>query len=319
MNLSGAKPRAHGSIASGVNVTATSAGQVLPFSSLFGGNDADGDALTYYLYDSNTAANSGHFVVNGKEVPAQTIYQVTAAQLAQTTFVAGANGVSDDIYVQTYDGKVYSGWNTHLNLSVPGLAQNHAPTVSTPSGVNVTATSTGQVFQFSSLFTGNDADGDALTYYLYDSNTAANSGHFVVNGAIVPAQTIYQVTAAQLAQTTFVAGANGVIDDIYVQTYDGKAYSGWNTHVNLSAPAAAAAQNMAPTMPDVTDGSLVFPAQVTDIAGSVSARSAASDDVTLYSFSSVNGGAEPSSSPTNVNPGGQCLGLRAASRPARSV
>ena len=67
-----------------------------------------------------------------------------------------------------------------------------------------------QSFQFSSLFTGNDADGNALTYYLYDSNTAANSGHFVVNGKEVPAQTIYKVTAAQLAQTTFVAGANGV-------------------------------------------------------------------------------------------------------------
>jgi hypothetical protein len=99
---------------------------------------------------------------------------------------------------------------------------NAAPTVSTPSGTSVTASSAGQVFQFSSLFVGNDADNDVLTYYLYDSNTAANSGHFVVNGNIVPAQTIYQVSGAELAQTTFVAGASGVTDDIYVQAFDGR-------------------------------------------------------------------------------------------------
>jgi Ca2+-binding RTX toxin-like protein len=232
---------------SGVNVTASSAGQVFQFSSLFTGSDAENDPLTYYLYDSNAAANSGHFVVNGTVVAANTIYQVTAAQLAQTTFVAGANGITDDLYVEAFDGKVYSGWNTHVNLSVAPAA-NTAPTVSTPSGTSVTASSAGQVFQFSSLFVGSDAENDALTYYLYDSNTAANSGHFVVNGNVVPAQTIYQVTAAQLAQTTFVAGADGVTDDIYVEAFDGKVYSGWNTHVNLSVPAAASGQNTAPTV-----------------------------------------------------------------------
>jgi Ca2+-binding RTX toxin-like protein len=230
---------------SGVNVAASSAGQVFQLSSLFAASDAQNDPLIYYVYDSNAAANSGHFEVNGTIVAAQTIYQVTAAQLAQTTFVAGANGVTDAIYVQAFDGKAYSGWDTYVNLNV--AAPNTAPTVSTPSGTSVTASSSGQVLQFSSLFAGSDAENDALTYYLYDSNTAANSGHFVVNGSIVPAQTIYQVTAAQLAQTTFVAGANGVTDAIYVQAFDGKAYSGWNTYVNVSVPASVA-QNTAPTV-----------------------------------------------------------------------
>ena len=134
------------------------------------------------------------------------------------------------IYVQAYDGHSYSGWNTYVDLSVAGA--NAAPTVNTPAGVNVAASS-GQSFQFSTLFSGSDAENDTLTYYLYDSNTAANSGHFVVNGNIVPAQTIYEVTAAQLAQTSFVAGASGTADDIYVQAFDGHTYSGWNTSVHL--------------------------------------------------------------------------------------
>ena len=153
---------------SGANVTASSAGQSFQFSSLFAASDADNDPLTYYLYDCNTAANSGHWVVNGTIVPAQTIYQVTAAQLAQTTFVAGAAGTSDDIYVQAYDGQPIPAGTRHVNLSVP--ARTRAPTVSTPSGANVTASSAGQSFQFSSLFAGSDAEGDALTYYLYDAN-----------------------------------------------------------------------------------------------------------------------------------------------------
>jgi hypothetical protein len=159
------------------------------------------------------------------------MYQVSAAQLAQATFVAGATGSSDDIYVEAFDGQLYSGWNTHVNVAV-GAAQNTAPTVSTPAGTNLAATS-GQSFQVSSLFTGSDADHDTLTYYLYDANTAANSGHFVVNGNAVPAQTIYGVTAAQLAQTTFVAGASGTSDDIYVEAYDGHQYSGWNSQVHI--------------------------------------------------------------------------------------
>ena len=209
-------------------------------SSLFSATDAENDTLTYYLYDSNTAANSGHFVINGNIVPAQTIYQLSAAQLAQTTFVAGAAGISDKIYVQAYDGHSYSGWNTYVNLNVAGT--NAAPTVTTPAGANVNASSAAQVFQLSSLFAGSDAEDDALTYYLYDDNPAG--GHFVVDGNIVPARTVYQLSATQLAQTIFVAGAAGTSDKIYVQAYDGHSYSGWNTYVNLSV----AGTNTAPTV-----------------------------------------------------------------------
>ena len=87
--------------------------------------------------------------------------------------------------------------------------------------------------QLSALFSGRDLDGDTLSYYVYNSNTAANSGHVVVGGNMVPAQTITAMTAAQLAQATFVAGAAGTYDDILVQAFDGKAYSGWNSSVHV--------------------------------------------------------------------------------------
>ena len=266
------------SLPAGANVSATQA-QTLQVSNLFSGSDVDGDTLTYYLYDSNVAADSGHFVVGGATVPAQTIYALTAAQLAQATFVAGAAGTSDSIYVQAFDGVAYSGWNASVNVAVPA---NHAPIVNMPAGANVTATAA-QTLQVSSLFSGSDADGDALTYYLYDSNSAANSGHFVVNGVTVPAQAIYALSAAQFAQATFVAGAAGIADDILVQAFDGKAYSGWNSSVHV---AAAASVNHAPTIGVLQANVTTTTTQPTNFANLFMPSDPDNDPLTFYVYDS---------------------------------
>jgi hypothetical protein len=217
------------------NVSA-SAGQSFSASSLFSASDADGDTLSYYIYDATTAANSGHFVVNGTVVPAGNPYAVTAAQLAQTTFVAGAAGTSDDLYAIAFDGHAYSNNGILSEFHVNVAGPNHAPILTVPSS-NVSA-SAGQSFSASSLFSASDADGDALSYYIYDATTVANSGHFMVNGTVVPAGNPYAVTAAQLAQTTFVAGAAGTSDDLYAIAFDGQAYSGNGVlsefHVNVT-------------------------------------------------------------------------------------
>jgi hypothetical protein len=203
-----------------------SAGQTLQLASLFSGSDLDGDALSYYVYDANAAGNSGHFVVGGNTVAAQTITPMSAAQLATATFVAGAAGTSE-----AFDGVNYSGWNSSVHVTVAGAA-NHAPTVSLLAGSS-SHPSAGQSLQLSSLFSGSDVDGNALSYFVYDSNSAANSGHFVVGGNTVAAQTITPMSAAQLATATFVAGAAGTADDIYVEAFDGQLYSGWNSSVHV--------------------------------------------------------------------------------------
>jgi Peptidase M10 serralysin C terminal/Cadherin domain/RTX calcium-binding nonapeptide repeat (4 copies)/Matrixin len=201
------------------------AGQSLQAASLFSATDADHDALTYYFEDTSAAANSGHFVVNGTVMPAGTSFGLTAAQLAQTVFVAGAAGTSDDLFVQVTDGQAVSTLGEfHVNVV------NHAP-VLTVADVSANA---GQSLQAASLFSATDADNDALTYYFEDTSDAANSGHFVVNGTVVAAYTSFSLTAAQLAQTTFVAGAAGTSDDLFVQVSDGKAVSSLGEfHVNV--------------------------------------------------------------------------------------
>jgi RTX calcium-binding nonapeptide repeat (4 copies) len=223
------------------SVTA-SAGQTFSMANLFTATDADGDAIKYYFQDGGLAANSGHFVVNGSVIANGTAFSLTAAQLAQTTFVAGAAGTSDDLYVQLSDGTDVSSLG-FIHLSVP----NHAPVLTI--SPNVTANA-GQTLSMASLFTATDADGDAIKYYFHDNGLAANSGHFVVNGLVIADGTDFSLTAAQLAQASFVAGAQGTSDDLYVQLSDGKADSSLSV-VHVSVPT-----NRAPvltiTSPNVT-------------------------------------------------------------------
>jgi hypothetical protein len=71
-----------------------------------------------------------------------------------------------------------------------------------------------------------------LTYYFFDNTT--NSGHFEVNGAVKPGGVAFSLTAAQLAQTVFVAGPAGSSDDLNVQVSDGHAVSAvGDFHINV--------------------------------------------------------------------------------------
>ncbi len=90
------------------NVAAT-AGQTMAASSLFSASDLDGDVLTYFLYDATPAASSGHWVVNGNTLAAQTVVALSANDVARTSFVAGAGGSNDDLSEMVYDGHAYSG------------------------------------------------------------------------------------------------------------------------------------------------------------------------------------------------------------------
>ena len=207
-------------------------GQVLSASSLFSASDGDGDSLLYFFYGNSADPASGHFTVNGVVQAANTTFAVTAAQLGSTTFTAGQ--LPDDLFVNVWDGAAYSG-PKEFHVNVPA---NQAPTVMAPDF----SASKGQVVNASDLFSANDANGDPLLYFFYDNSAAATSGHFTVNGVVQAAGTTFAVSAVQLAQTTFTAGTAGA-DDLFVNAWDGSAYSGPKEfHVNVvnNAPTVTA-------------------------------------------------------------------------------
>ena len=204
----------HAPVVMASDVTATR-GQIIAASALFTATDADGDTLLYGLRDNSADPNSGHFTVNGVVQAANQTFVLTAAQLAQTTFTAGTSS-SDDLIVNVYDGSAFSEVKA-FRVNVP---PNHAPTVTAP---DFSATR-GQVINASSLFTAFDADNDTLLYGLRDNSADPNSGPFAVNGVVQAANQTFVLTAAQLAQTTFTAGAF-TSDHLIVNVYDGSAFS----------------------------------------------------------------------------------------------
>src|SRR5258708_24457112 len=83
----------------------------------------------------------------------------------------------------------------------------------------------------SSLFTATDPQGDPITTYALKDLTG--NGHFVVNGVVQATNVEIDLTAAQLAQMTYVAGSGS--DQISVRASDGTLWSAWQT-ATLTAP-----------------------------------------------------------------------------------
>ena len=205
-------------------VIKAAADETFQLSDLFTANDQDGDALTYIVKDSTPGG--GHFLLNGVEQPANQSFNLTAAQLAQTTFVP-AVGSSDDLMVRASDGHTFSGWST-IHIDGP-VNVNAAPNVLLPHQTIVAAP--GQTLQMSDLMSAAHEDGDVLDFVLYDFTPGG--GHFVVNGE-EQATVQIMVTAAQLAQTTFVTADAGS-DDLLAFTTDGQRFSNITTfHIESS-------------------------------------------------------------------------------------
>ncbi len=287
-------PANHTPTVTASDVSATK-GQTISASSLFQASDADGDGLTYFFYDNSADPTSGHFTVNGVVQAAGTTFAVSAAQLAQTTFTAGSLN-SDDLFVNVYDGMAFSG-PQEFHVNIPA---NHTPTV-TASDVSATK---GQTISASSLFQASDADGDGLTYFFYDNSADPTSGHFTVNGVVQAARTTFAVSASQLAQTTFTAGSFNS-DDLFVNVYDGAAFSGpQEFHVNVPA-------NHAPT---VTATDQTAPSGQVMSASSLFQASDADGDGLTYFF--YDNSADPTSGHFTVNgvvqPAGTTFAVSAA-------
>jgi hypothetical protein len=177
---------------------------------LFSARDPDGDPIiTYTLWQ--TPGGGGQLQVAGVAQPAGRNIDLTAAQLAQTTYRAGGD---DDVWVRVSDRAATSQW---LDIHITGPV-NHAPTV-TASDVSL---GRGATVAAGSLFTASDADGDPLTYTLWQA--PGGGGQLLLNGVAQAAGRNFDLTAAQLAQTTYRAGG---ADDLWVRVGDGSAMSSW--------------------------------------------------------------------------------------------
>jgi Ca2+-binding RTX toxin-like protein len=243
-------------------------------STLFSVFDEDGQSATQYEFWDDVAGG-GHFVVNGMEQGAASSIPVSAADLANTQYVAGTTPGTERVWVRANDGEAWSAWkswNMTSALHIPDAAPD-----ATPTGATQTVLLDESV-AVASLFSVADADGDpAVRYEFWDST--AGSGYFAVNGVEQLVNVAIVVAAQDLANTTFVGAAQAGSDQVWVRATDGQSFGAWRSWTMNSWPHAS---NAAPVA-DAPDGA-VLRDQAVSAQSLVSVTDADGDPIAQYEF-----------------------------------
>ncbi|WP_249144797.1 hypothetical protein [Bradyrhizobium sp. AUGA SZCCT0274] len=249
----------------------------LNVSYLFSAADPDGDAITkYQLWDSTPGSKSGHWVVNGVAQGTGTAIDVTADQLAHTSFHTAITG-SELLWARAFDGVAWSDWKS-FTITVPadgdypGPTPNHTPVVTAQN----TSALHGQSLAASALFSAQDIDGDAITWYeVWDSTDGASSGSWVLDGVRTQSKVAIEVAADQLANLDFLSGSGD--DHLWARAFDGREWSDWIAF-HVTAPLN---QRPVVTASNVTAAHGQNSVLATDLFG---ATDADGDSITRYSF-----------------------------------
>ena len=195
-------------------------GQAVDASSLFSVSDADSDPITNYEFWDSTAGN-GQFTVNGVAQGVNVAIAVSAADLANTRFVASSTSGSDQVWVRASDGQNFSDWKS-WNVNGWPHASNSAPLIS----AQAQGVLRGETVAAASLFSVSDADGDAAANYEFWDDVNGG-GYFKVNGVQQAAGQSIAVSAADLANTTYVGGASPGTEQVWVRANDGLTWGAW--------------------------------------------------------------------------------------------
>ncbi len=204
----------------------------LAASQLFTASDADGDPQTeYQFWDSTPSAGSGYFTINGVAQAAGQAIDVAGASLGGVSFVTGSVSGTDQLWVRSFDGVLWSDWKSFTVT---------APVTLTPQVVVAnTAIAKGGSISASDLFSASVpySNEQVTAYQVWDGTATPTSGYFVVDGVAQTAGHAIDVSLADLSQTYFQAnGASS--DQLWVRAATGDSWSDW-VPFTVSAPDAA--------------------------------------------------------------------------------
>jgi hypothetical protein len=190
-------------------------GQSIAAASLIGTIINPAGATTTEYAFTEKAGDGGKLLLNGVALSIGTVHDITAAQLSQLTYVAGAAPDADTITIQSYDGSVWSAAATVTITIAPH------PTV-TAKNASIVA---GQTIAGSSLIGGvTDPAGGAITQYAF-MNKGGDGGQLYFQGKAVTDGTWISITAAQLSQLTYLGGAGAGTDSVSIKVFDGRGWS----------------------------------------------------------------------------------------------
>jgi Ca2+-binding RTX toxin-like protein len=248
-------------------------GQSADAASLFSVADEDGEAMAgYEFWDSTEGA--GRFEVGGVAQGVNVTIAVTAAELAQTRFVAASEPAQDQVWVRANDGTAWSDWKSWTMNSWPHPT-NASPVITAANA----AVLRNQAVDAATLFSVLDGDGDAITQYEFwdDIDNANEGGGFFSLDGVSQDDNPIPVSAAQLAGLQYVGGASPGTEQVWVRANDGLAWGAWKAwsmttalHVPNAAPEVTTSATQTVTLGAAVDAGSLF--SVADADGDPVAR-----------------------------------------------
>ncbi|MEM6780847.1 MAG: M10 family metallopeptidase C-terminal domain-containing protein [Pseudomonadota bacterium] len=220
---------------SGVNLTAPTVnandlslevGESALASTTISANDADGNPLTYYVWDAGGGGNSGYFELNGVALSAGISHTLTATEFSQLNIVGGSVVADETMWVRVSDGINQTAWQSFTLSSSAGGGSNVntvAPTVT----ANNLSLDIGASVQASSVINANDADGNTLTYYVWDAGKSSNSGYFDLDGTALATGRSIELSQAEFDNLDIVGGNAGANETLWIKVSDGTYHTGW--------------------------------------------------------------------------------------------
>ena len=184
--------------------------------------EADGDEITWYqLWDSG---NGNNFRLNDTILDATSGYWLEASSLENTFMISDTKDSTQTIYIQSYDGKEVSAWDS-FNLT--SEVSNGVSIPKTIGSIEDQKLSIGKSIKLSDFVSKFEADGDEITWYqLWDSG---NGNNFRLNDTILDATSGYWLEASSLENTFMISDTKDSTQTIYIQSYDGKEVSAWDS------------------------------------------------------------------------------------------
>ena len=181
--------------------------------------------LGYEVEDESTGASQGFWVLNGAVLPSGQITELTAGQLSGLSFVAGSvasGSISDTLEVAASDAAGLGPFTTFTVTASHPAPGDVAPVITAANlqeapNLNLVA---------SSLFSASVPQGETVTSYEVE-DTTSDSGHWVFNGVVEPANQLVDVTAAQLSELSFETGYG--TDTLMVRANDGTQWGNFAT------------------------------------------------------------------------------------------
>jgi hypothetical protein len=220
------------------------AGEVVLASSVMGATDADDNPLTYAVWDGGRPNTTSYFQLDGVRLASGQAVSLTQAEFDRLEIVGGDKADGERMWLRASDGENVTGWHA-FNVTSAGEADvasnNYAPVV-TVADVSVAVAGRALV---SDVMGATDADGDVLTYAVWDGGKPNNTSYFMLDNVRLDAGETVTMTQAEFDRLEIVGGSNIETERMWLRASDGEHTTGWNMF-EVTSVAGGGTNNFAP-------------------------------------------------------------------------